>query len=223
MSTRAQVNANRANARKSTGPTSAAGKARSSQNAVKHGLNSKEFVVREDEREEFANLSHSLRERVEPEGALEEVVFSQLLHAAWNLRRVRRLEAELFQNEADPLANQALDQQLDRLARYQARFERSLYRALTELRTLQTNRCVRPTLPDIVEDNIPELASVQRIHRAKQTQRHSFPSLFGGGMDGTRYPDLTPAEAAHYAAGFGAAGNLQLGSFSVGQPVAEAA
>ncbi len=46
MSTEAQINANRQNAQKSTGPRTAEGKAVVSQNAVKHGLFAAEAVIR---------------------------------------------------------------------------------------------------------------------------------------------------------------------------------
>jgi len=70
---------------------------------------------------------------------LQETVFSQLVAAAWNLRRVRILQAELFDGDLDPLANPEFDARCDRLARYEQRFERALYRAIAELRRLQTD------------------------------------------------------------------------------------
>ena len=214
MATPAQISANRENAQKSTGPRTEEGKARSSKNATKHGFNSKEFIVGEDQQEEFASLNESLRKQVSPLGALEREVFTQLLHAAWNLRRVRRLEAELAAGDIDPLADASLDGQLDRLARYQVRFERSFYRAMKELRTLQTNSCIRPSLPDAIAKSVPGLASVQAIHRAKRTQQDPFPGLFAGGKDLSRVPPVTPEEAELFAMGLGAAGNQQMGSFS---------
>jgi len=59
MSTQAQINANRENAEKSTGPKTAEGKAASSKNATRHGFYSKEFQVREEEREAFTRLPTS--------------------------------------------------------------------------------------------------------------------------------------------------------------------
>jgi hypothetical protein len=44
MATQRQIEANRKNARRSTGPRSTSGKERSSQNAVKHGLSKREAV-----------------------------------------------------------------------------------------------------------------------------------------------------------------------------------
>ena len=214
MATAAQVSANRENAQKSTGPRTEEGKARSSKNATRHGFNSKEFIVGENQQEEFASLSESLRQQVSPEGALEEEVFAQLLHAAWNLHRLRRIEAELAAGDIDPLADASLDGQLDRLARYEVRFERSFYRAMKELRILQTNSVIRPSLPDAMEAELPGLVSVQEIHRAKRSQRHSFPGLFAGGTDMSSLTAVTPEEAELFAMGLGAAGNQQMGSFS---------
>lgn len=94
--------ANRANAQHSTGPKTEDGKARVSQNAVKHGLTSKDIIVRPDEREEFEALQSDLLAEIAPFGALEGLLFEQLLHAAWNLRRLRRLEAKAFDGAADP-------------------------------------------------------------------------------------------------------------------------
>ncbi len=205
MATPAQISANRENAQKSTGPRTEEGKARSSKNATRHGFNSKEFIVAEDQQEEFASLSKSLRKQVSPLGALEQEVFTQLLHAAWNLRRIRRLEAELAGGDIDPLADASLDGQLDRLARYHARFERTFYRAMKELRTLQTNSVIRPSLPDAVSKTLPGLASVQAMHHAKRSQQDPFPGLFAGVKGVSKVRPATPEEAELFAMGLGGA------------------
>src|SRR5690348_11032431 len=86
MTSTAQAAANAANAQLSTGPRTAEGKARSSHNAIKHGLTSKQLVIAPGEEEEFAGLHDSLLEQLAPEGALEMGIFNILCHAAWNLQ-----------------------------------------------------------------------------------------------------------------------------------------
>ena len=49
MATEKQINANRQNAQKSTGPKTAEGKAAVSQNAVKHGLFAQSLIYGENE------------------------------------------------------------------------------------------------------------------------------------------------------------------------------
>lgn len=139
MATRAQQEANRANAQKSTGPRTVAGKAASAKNAATHCLTARELVIPPGERPVYDELVDSHRADLKPEGALQETVFAQLIAAVWNLRRVRILQAELFDGALDPLANPELDARCDRLARYEQGFERALYRAIAELRRLQTN------------------------------------------------------------------------------------
>ena len=168
MSTPAQHVANAANAQLSTGPRTDEGKARSAQNARKHGLTARELIIRDDEREQFEALQTDLTAEIRPRGALEDIVFNQLVHAAWNLQRLRRLEAELFDGETDPLANPTHTETLDRYARYQVRLDRAFHRALRELRTLQTERALRRTLGARAEKLIPPLASTTVV--AKQSQ-----------------------------------------------------
>src|SRR5687768_377578 len=135
MATSARVIANAANAQHSTGPRTTDGKARSAQNAMKHGLTSKELVVREDEQEEFESLRGALIEEIAPHGVLESLAFAQFLQAAWNLQRFRRLEGALAVDGVDPLLEESAAKTLDRLRRYAASAERSYYRAMKELRT----------------------------------------------------------------------------------------
>ena len=85
---------NRANAQLSTGPRSEEGKARSSQNALKHGLTAQHLVVKPEEREAFEALQAHYQLEIAPQGALQQTLFDELVTAAWNLRRVGILEAE---------------------------------------------------------------------------------------------------------------------------------
>ena len=57
MSTKAQVKANRKNAKKSTGPKTTEGKENSSQNATKHGFFACHDVIKTESQLEFDMLS----------------------------------------------------------------------------------------------------------------------------------------------------------------------
>lgn len=169
MATAAQILANRANAACSTGPRTAQGKARSARNALKHGLTAAQLVVREDERDDFEALRAGLRAELAPQGAVEILVFNDLLHAAWNLHRYRRIEAEHAGEALVP--GQDLDRRdlLDRLARYQSRAQRAFYRALGQLRKLQTDRALRALKLTEEEDvTVPAIADINEL--TKQTQ-----------------------------------------------------
>jgi hypothetical protein len=168
MSSIAKALANAANAQLSTGPSTPEGKARSSQNALRHGLTARHLVVREDQRPEFELLRQSLLDELDPQGAIETFTFHQLLHAAWNLQRFRALEADLMVNGLDPVLDDSAAKTLDRLYRYAARAERSYYKALNELRTLQTNRALRQVKLDEEEEKVvPAIVSINDL--TKQT------------------------------------------------------
>jgi hypothetical protein len=61
MATEAQINANRRNAKKSTGPRTSVGKERSSRNALQHGLLARESVLPDEDGEEFDALAARIR------------------------------------------------------------------------------------------------------------------------------------------------------------------
>jgi len=95
MLSEARQTANVANACLSTGPRTEEGKARSSQNARKHGLTAAQLIIAAEDREEFEDFHAQLQTDIRPEGALQQILFDQLVASAWNLRRIRRMEAEL--------------------------------------------------------------------------------------------------------------------------------
>jgi hypothetical protein len=168
MASSSQITANQANAQHSTGPTTDEGKARVSQNALRHGLTARHLVIRDDEHEEFAALQQSLSEELDPQGAMETIAFQELLHAAWNLHRFRRIEAEASRGTAEDFTDPATTTVLDRLTRYQARTQRAWQKALHELRDLQTNRALRACkLSEQEATEVPAIASINDL--TKQT------------------------------------------------------
>lgn len=71
MTTEKQLEANRQNALKSTGPTSIDGKSRASKNAIKHGIFSKNLVVSGEKPSEYHSFRQNFIETLHSEGAME--------------------------------------------------------------------------------------------------------------------------------------------------------
>jgi hypothetical protein len=164
--TPARLAANAANAQHSTGPRTPEGRARSSQNARTHGLTARDVVVAPHEREEFEQFLNRYQTDVAPQDAVQLSLFDDLVAAAWNLRRIRRMEVRLC-NDATLKAEQ-LDKDMDRLIRYKASVERTFHRSLKELKALQTNSFMAVTLPENVRAHVPPLANATQI--TKRTQ-----------------------------------------------------
>ena len=95
--TPAKIAANRRNAQKSTGPRTAAGKAISKLNALKHGVLAQSVVVRghqiKESPHEFKKLCQEFYTSLSPVGPLEEMLVDQIIQAAWRLRRARTAES----------------------------------------------------------------------------------------------------------------------------------
>jgi hypothetical protein len=92
-----QIEANRLNALKSTGPQTPEGKAASSMNSLKHGLLARQVIVRghnlKESREEFESFHRQFYEHLAPVGPLEEMLVEQIIVAHWRLRRARAAES----------------------------------------------------------------------------------------------------------------------------------
>ena len=87
----ARVEASRKNGAKSRGPKTPAGKARSAQNALKHGMRALRYVVLPDEDGiEFQALEAALVEELAPVGALQLVLVRRVAMAAWRLAGLHR-------------------------------------------------------------------------------------------------------------------------------------
>lgn len=92
-----KIEANRRNAKLSTGPRTEAGKNRSRYNAIKHGIFSRDMLqswgLGKEEAKEFDDLLTALLEDRKPVGVLEEVLVQRIALCFWRLRRAVQYEA----------------------------------------------------------------------------------------------------------------------------------
>ena len=155
-----QLEANRCNAQRSTGPRTPAGKARVKFNALRHGLLAKSVIppirppeADSEKRSHFDALLEQLIDELKPVGILEDMLVEKIAVSYWRLRRALRAEAgEICDNirdfrrypyPTDP-ATLALPSSRNtlKIVRYQNAIERQLNRAINQLRSLQEHRCL---------------------------------------------------------------------------------
>src|SRR5579872_5534648 len=97
MATEKQLQANRQNTLKSTGPKTALGKMISSRNATRHGFYSTSVLLPEEDRDEFMRLGRRLVSAFNPCGVREEELVKTIIETRWQLRRANVVDTELFQ------------------------------------------------------------------------------------------------------------------------------
>jgi hypothetical protein len=147
MATPAQIAANRRNARKSTGPRTAAGKAVSSRNALRHGLAARAAIVLGEDPADLQRFRAELRAALAPKDGREELLAETAAEAAWRLRRVWRAEAALVNRPGRLEVAYSCLRELLILRRYEAAVNRRFHCAVAMLehgRTLErvaTSRC----------------------------------------------------------------------------------
>ncbi len=96
MASAKKVAANRRNARRSTGPRTAQGKAKSARNAVRHGILNRSPVIEDFESQaEWQDHLEATLSALEPVGYLELTLARRVALQTWRLERVRRCETAL--------------------------------------------------------------------------------------------------------------------------------
>ena len=143
-----QTEANRLNSRKSTGPRSVEGKAASSMNALKSGIDAKSQILPDERRASLEALIAEYYLRFHPTTPEQRMYVDILIDSEWLLRRFRTAEAELWQNGYRPIYKDNQDVLLgiaaarhsDAFARLQRRIDltqRNYRNALKDLQQLQ--------------------------------------------------------------------------------------
>ena len=175
MATPAQINANRANALKSTGPRSAEGKSASRFNALKHGIDAASIVIPGEDPADYDALVAAYHRDFRPESPSETFHVDTMLRADWQKRRLQRVEADLHRTllaetpgaslAAALLSDSPAAKLLARVQRQIAAFERTWYRANTELRRARrqaeadTDQALDRYIDSLGAPSRPELAS----------------------------------------------------------------
>jgi hypothetical protein len=143
MSTQAQIDANRQNAKKSTGPKTEEGRAKSASNSTRHGLQANPTTIFENnphERSQYDQLKAKLLKQCLPEGELELQAFERYTFALFQADRARQLEIDAQDRWSNEPNNESLFNQMERILKLGAAQERRADRALKEFTKLQRDR-----------------------------------------------------------------------------------
>ena len=124
-----------------TGPITAAGKARSSANAIKHGLTSRHVVLPGENRAEFDALVTRLIEEHDAKDTLQIEIIHEIAGCIWRLDRARKAESEYFYvNFIADKATKETERRFALILRYAGAIERELHRAIIRLQQLKKER-----------------------------------------------------------------------------------
>jgi hypothetical protein len=98
-----QIEANRRNARLSTGPVTEEGKRRSRQNAVRHGLTAETVIDALEDADDYAAFELAVTSDYDVQTAVERELVLRLASLLWRLRRATAIESGLFKIQAKHL------------------------------------------------------------------------------------------------------------------------
>ena len=161
MATPSHSLTNKQNAQHSTGPRSPEGKQTSSRNALRHGLTSQTVVLPGEDAEAYAAFRATVWTDLAPVGAIELVLAQTIADTEWRLERARTLEVNLIALAhfeeipaalaaiTDPAKREAMinahgydkrQKTIHNLQLQEARLQRTLMKALKEIREAQASR-----------------------------------------------------------------------------------
>src|SRR3974377_488379 len=98
MSSLKQIEANRRNALKSTGPTTEGGKEHSRCNAVRHGLTAETIIADLEDADDYHAFQAAGIADYDAESAVEREVVLRLASLLWRLRRAIGIESGIFES-----------------------------------------------------------------------------------------------------------------------------
>ena len=155
MSSQLKIEANRRNAKKSTGPRTPAGKAASSLNHIKSGLYAQSQIIIGERQSDFEDLARAFHAHYRPDTPERQSLVDIAIHSEWILRRLRCAETGLWDSYIDEYdhgsdstglgrAFDHRDKTFNRLQRRLDSLQRNFQRALKELDRLQAAQPHQP-------------------------------------------------------------------------------
>src|SRR5215472_4611697 len=103
MTSYRQIEGNRRNALKSTGPKSEEGKQASRCNALRHGLTAETVIGSLEDAEDYKAFEAAITADYDAQSAVERELVLRLASILWRLRRATTMETGLFEIQADHL------------------------------------------------------------------------------------------------------------------------
>jgi hypothetical protein len=100
MTTFKQIEANRRNARRSTGPITEEGKLQSRRNAVRHGLTAETVIGALEDAEDYRAFEAAVIADNDAQSAVERELVLRLASLLWRIRRATTMETGLFEIQA---------------------------------------------------------------------------------------------------------------------------
>src|SRR5436190_22752304 len=98
-----QIESNRRNARRSTGPTTEEGKLHSRRNAVRHGLTAETVIGALEDAEDYTAFEAAVIADYDAQSAVERELVLRLASLLWRIRRATTMETGLFEIQARQL------------------------------------------------------------------------------------------------------------------------
>jgi hypothetical protein len=168
MASKSQIDANRRNAQKSTGPKTQEGKDKSRRNGLQHGLTAKTCMLEDEDPEALVDLLNEIREKFNPQDTDEDFLIERMAKARFKYNRIMPIEAAIYNlrlsvDRTPKEITEALGvngqrawaymrdanggNALSKLARYETSLLREYDRSRQELEKLQKIRAARPAPP----------------------------------------------------------------------------
>ena len=190
MSSQSQIDANRINAQKSTGPRTPEGKAKSRRNGLLHGLTAKTCMLDGEDPAELTDLVDKLSEKFNPQDTDEDFFIERMAKARCRYNRIMPLEAGIFNirlsvDQAPKEVVAALSQEgqrawaylrdanggnaLSKLARYETGLLREYDRSRQELEKLQKIRAAKPVAEELRREPDPPVTPTKSAQPATST------------------------------------------------------
>jgi hypothetical protein len=154
---------------RSTGPRTAAGKQRSSHNALTHGLTSRSPVLATEDPVAYQQHCRQFHDEYQPATPTETQLTQELADTAWRLNRIPTLEAALLDRASNPPTEQdRIDfdivdahRALATLGLHYQRLSRQFQKALDHLREIQSERRLQQ------ERDLKRAAALLELHKHK--------------------------------------------------------
>jgi hypothetical protein len=169
MPTLSQIEANRRNAQLSTGPRTPEGKAASSMNALKSGIDAESNIIPGEDAAALTALTERLYQDCQPQTVIESLLVDDIVRDTWLLARLARIDAQILIHTIEDTnyptngpAGKAFNNTSSTQSRLQRRINDTRRLRLQSIKELQLIQAQRPQLqpqpsaPQPVETESPQ-------------------------------------------------------------------